>query len=130
MNELEKEVRFAGVPAQVRVARRFVGDALGDGHPCRWDAMLLASEVCTNAVHHSYSGRPGGTFLLNVRWAPEWVRVAVVDQGADGTPCLRRAGAGAVSGRGVALLDELSVRWGFVRRAGSATEVWFLIGGG
>ncbi|MFI0356297.1 ATP-binding protein [Actinomadura sp. 9N407] len=127
MNVNEKAVRLAGEPLQIRGARRFVAEMLGDGHPCRADAMLLASETGTNAITHSFSGRPGGSFLLTVRWTETWARVAVADQGANGTPCLRQAAAGAVSGRGVALLDELAARWGFIRRSTQSTEVWFIV---
>lgn len=70
----EKEVRLAGVPVQIAVARRFVAEAVGPGHPGRADAMLLTSETGTNAIAHSKSGRPGGSFLLNVRWTESWVR--------------------------------------------------------
>jgi anti-sigma regulatory factor (Ser/Thr protein kinase) len=109
LNVGEKAVRLPGLPAQVAVARRFVAEALGDGHPCRADAMLLTSETGTNAIAHSSSGRPGGSFLLTVRWTDGWVRVAIADQGAAGAPCLRRAGPGEPSGRGIALLDGLAV---------------------
>jgi len=40
-------------PEQVRPARAFVAELLGDDHPLRDDAMLLTSELATNAVEHS-----------------------------------------------------------------------------
>ncbi|GAA2450368.1 hypothetical protein GCM10010191_80330 [Actinomadura vinacea] len=127
MSVNEKAVRLPGMPVQVAAARRFVAEALGDGHPCRADAMLLTSETGTNAIAHSSSGRPGGSFLLTVRWTDEWARVALADQGAAGAPCLRRAGLGESSGRGLALLDGLAERWGFSRCSSGATEVWFVV---
>ncbi|MEV0752348.1 ATP-binding protein [Streptosporangium sp. NPDC050280] len=45
--------RFPATPDQVRNARAFVADILGDDHPLRDDAMLLTSELATNAVEHS-----------------------------------------------------------------------------
>ncbi|MEU3169405.1 ATP-binding protein [Streptosporangium sp. NPDC006930] len=45
--------RFPATPDQVRGARAFVADILGDDHPLRDDAMLLTSELATNAVEHS-----------------------------------------------------------------------------
>ncbi|WP_326645270.1 ATP-binding protein [Streptosporangium sp. NBC_01755] len=45
--------RFPATPDQVRPARNFVAEILGDDHPLRDDAMLLASELATNAVEHS-----------------------------------------------------------------------------
>ncbi|MFV2178145.1 ATP-binding protein [Actinomadura sp. LOL_016] len=88
---------------------------------------MLTSEIGTNAIAHSRSGRPGGSFLVNVRWTVQWARVAVTDEGATGAPCLRRAGTAKEAGRGVALLDELAVRWGFSRRSTRGTEVWFVV---
>lgn len=122
----EKEIRLPGLAIEVSAARRFVRDVLGE-HPGRTDAVLLTSEIGTNAVEHSRSGRPGGSFLVNVRWTVEWVRVAVTDEGAAGAPCLQRGGTAREGGRGVALLDELAVRWGFSRRSTRGTEVWFVV---
>ena len=122
MSVQEKEIRLPGLAAEVSAARRFVRDVLGE-HPGRTDAVLLTSEIGTNAIEHSRSGRPGGSFLVQVRWTIQWVRVAVVDDGADGAPCLRRVGTSREGGRGVALLDELAVRWGFSRRSTTGTEV-------
>ncbi|MER5624137.1 ATP-binding protein [Streptosporangium sp. NPDC002544] len=45
--------RFPASPDQVRPARNFVAEILGDDHPLRDDAMLLTSELATNAVEHS-----------------------------------------------------------------------------
>ena len=51
---------FPGTPEQVRIARRFVASLL-DGSPVRDDAVYAASELFTNGVRHTASGRPGGT---------------------------------------------------------------------
>ncbi|MER6829442.1 ATP-binding protein [Streptosporangium sp. NPDC000563] len=45
--------RFAATPDQVKPARAFVAALLGDDHPLRDDAMLLTSELATNAVEHA-----------------------------------------------------------------------------
>ncbi|MGV9533071.1 ATP-binding protein [Streptosporangium sandarakinum] len=54
---------------QIRYARDFVAGLLGDGHPLRDDAVLLTSELATNAVEHACgpdgrlngeAGKPGG----------------------------------------------------------------------
>ncbi|OLT16065.1 hypothetical protein BJF79_18595 [Actinomadura sp. CNU-125] len=126
MSVQQKEIRLPGLAVEVSAARRFVREVLGE-HPGRADAVLLTSEIGTNAVEHSRSGRPGGSFLVNVRWTIRWARVAVIDDGADGAPCLQRVGTGSAGGRGVALLDELAVRWGFSRRSTRGTEVWFVV---
>ncbi|MFF0307170.1 ATP-binding protein [Streptosporangium sp. NPDC004379] len=58
--------RFPASRDQVRHARDFVAGLLGDGHPLRDDAVLLTSELATNAVEHvcgpsGETSRPGGS---------------------------------------------------------------------
>lgn len=116
--------RLVGTPEQVRIARRLVADALGEKHPCRDDAILLTSEIATNAVQHSRTADAGGKFTLIVEWTETWVRITVRDNGSDSLPCWCRARADATNGRGIDMLNQLSVRWGFCReRAG--LQVWF-----
>jgi len=45
--------RFPTTPDQVKGARTFVADILGDDHPNRDDAILLTSELATNAIEHT-----------------------------------------------------------------------------
>ncbi|MEU8202563.1 hypothetical protein [Streptosporangium sp. NPDC049046] len=45
--------RFTATTDQVRPARNFVAEILGDDHPLRDDAVLLTSELATNAIEHS-----------------------------------------------------------------------------
>ncbi|WP_189246271.1 ATP-binding protein [Streptosporangium pseudovulgare] len=49
---------FPATRDQIRHARDFVAGLLGDGHPLRDDAVLLTSELTTNAVEHACG--PGG----------------------------------------------------------------------
>ena len=52
-----------GHPAEVRRARALLAAFL-TGFPAAEDAVLLASELCGNAVTHSASRQPGGFFIL------------------------------------------------------------------
>lgn len=52
-------VMIPAVPEQVRVARAFVGEVLGESHPHIDVAVLLASELVTNSVRHSGPAVPG-----------------------------------------------------------------------
>src|SRR5690242_9890192 len=54
-------VLLPGRPEYVREARKFVARAIGADHPRADAALLLTSELVTNAVTHSRSGLPGGT---------------------------------------------------------------------
>ena len=52
------------------------------------------------------------------------VRVEVTSRKADGVPVLRRPDDEAEGSRGLRLVEELAVRWGYERGGGQATT-WF-----
>ena len=59
---------FPGTPGQVGAARRFVAELL-QGSPFLDDAVVVLSELFTNAVLHTASGDPGGLVVIQVtRW--------------------------------------------------------------
>ncbi|GGL25664.1 ATP-binding protein [Planomonospora parontospora] len=116
-------LRLAGSPEQVMRARRLVSATLGRDHPLHDDCVLLTSEIVTNAVVHSRSGR-GGAFVLGISCSVRGVRVSVQDEGSSSAPCVCHASDEATGGRGLPLLEALAHRWGLVRRAGS-NRVWF-----
>jgi hypothetical protein len=90
-------------------------------------ACLLASELVTNSVQHSYSRLPGGTITVEVTAAPAEILVEVTDDGGDGVPVLRHsAGPCAEDGRGLFLVNALSSQWGYRRARGQLTT-WFQI---
>lgn len=68
-----------GMPSSVPVARRLVRDAV-PGCPRADDLVVAVSELVTNAIVHSRSGR-GGSFTMQVRTAPDWARVEITDEG-------------------------------------------------
>ena len=117
---------FPGRPDQVAVARRFVAREL-DGCPVTDTAVLLTSELVTNALQHSATAS-GGRFDVLV-WRGRFAAcVAVLDDGSDSAPSRRERDPRdhAESGYGLSLVDQLSSRWGHRTYAG-ATLVWFLL---
>lgn len=93
-----------------RVARRTVHDVLGDAPIVSVrDALLLTSELVTNAIRHT----TGEVLLTTYYWPEEArLRVEVADE-SDHIPELPpRAHPGAVSGRGLRLVDDLATAWG------------------
>ncbi|WP_181871290.1 ATP-binding protein [Sphaerisporangium album] len=115
---------FAGDEASVGKARRWLRKILGD-HPRRDDALLLLSEIFTNAVAHTASPEIPVTVLV------EWdgtVQVKVTDRGGATVPCVCRAPADALAEgrRGMHLVRGLSRRWGFVKDTTGCT-VWFTL---
>jgi serine/threonine-protein kinase RsbW len=119
---------FPGRPDQVAQARRFVARVL-DGCPVTDDALLCASELASNAIRHTRSGR-GGKFQVLVWRGQSSACVAVLDDGSDSTPT---PGAGqpgrlAESGHGLLAVQTLAAWWGHhIYRDGSTrgTAVWF-----
>lgn len=105
-----------------RVARRAVHEVLGDAPitPVR-DALLLTSELVTNAIRHT----TGGVTLTTHFWPTESrLRVEVADE-SDRVPHLpARAHAAAEGGRGLRLVDDLSASWGSQIVAGGKC-MWF-----
>ncbi|MET8050836.1 ATP-binding protein [Streptosporangium sp. NPDC005286] len=127
--------RFAATPDQVRPARVFVAELLGDDHPLRDDAVLLTSELATNAVEHSsgpLDARPRDAgpvdrpreFVITVAFLPHGALITVQDPGASEVPCTRKPGLDATGGRGLMLVNDLSTRWGF-HRDFTGTVIWF-----
>jgi anti-sigma regulatory factor (Ser/Thr protein kinase) len=109
-----------GAPAQARRSVASALDAWGLGQ-LGDDAMLLTSELVTNAVIHA-----GTPIVLIVHRIRRGVRIEVNDD-APSLPERRYTGGGPPreEGRGVWLLDQLADRWGVQRRPNDSKFVWF-----
>jgi len=115
---------FPGEPRHVAGARAFVGAALA-GCPARAALLTCVSELAANAVVHTASGA-GGVFTVEViRPADGVALVAVTDEGGQGRPVIRTPGRFATGGRGLAMVEACSSRWGY-RDAGpgGGRTVW------
>lgn len=89
-------------------AREFVRSVLG-----RWScdhlvdtALLISSELVTNAIVHARS-----PLRLRLRLAHEVVRIEVADEG-QGTPAPREPDRDRPGGRGLPIIEALSIDWG------------------
>jgi anti-sigma regulatory factor (Ser/Thr protein kinase) len=109
-------------PHGARQIREWIGSAIA-GHDCPVDlddAVLVADELFVNALMH---GPPRCQVLVGYCLWREGARIVVCDAGGSTTPELREADAGTEGGRGLHLVQELSVRWGSFRLPG-AQVVW------
>lgn len=110
---------FRGGADQVLEVRHWLEDLLPDCS-ARADVLLLASELCTNAIVHSRSGEAGGQFSVDIDWAPALARVVIGDQGSAQVPAVAPRSGDAVqlreSGRGLLLVDGLADDWGTASR--------------
>jgi anti-sigma regulatory factor (Ser/Thr protein kinase) len=72
---------YPGVPEAVGTARHDVADVLAEV-PVIDDVVFSLGEVATNAIVHSRSGEPGGSFVVSAGTVPgNLVTIAVTDQG-------------------------------------------------
>ena len=106
----------------MRAARDFLRATLA-----AWDcddeeqvAALLTTEIATNAILHARSA-----YRVAVEILSSEVLVEVWD--ADPTPPVRREAAnGSETGRGLALIETLALRWGH-RLQEDGKAVWFVL---
>lgn len=117
-----KRRTFPGRPDQVALARDFVKRALGSC-PVLDEAVLLVSEVATNALVHSASGA-GGHFDVTVLGGDNSALIAVTDRGSDTVPAARDVDPEAEAGRGLELVESIADRWGHCGGRHGRT-VWF-----
>ncbi len=121
--EALERCRFPSDLQSPRNARRFVSGTLRSWN-CDDDlvdsALLLVSEMVTNAVIHAHS-----EIELVIVLRREVVRVEVIDAG-DEIVHRRRAGSDAQSGRGMAMVEALSSSWGIDSHL-AGKSVWFEI---
>lgn len=80
--------------------------------PPRDDVLSVATELGTNAIQHTASGRAGGWFAVEVTWQESVVQVAVADCGGPAEPQVIDD-PDEERGRGLLLVHGLSVRTGF-----------------
>ncbi|MFD5747708.1 ATP-binding protein [Streptomyces sp. NPDC127033] len=114
------EVAATGAPAytetlprvaeSARLARLLVAHALTvwEQDELTDEAMLVVTELVANAVDHA---RGDSIRVTVIRLAEHRLRVEVVDRSRV-QPVLRAADAHDVAGRGLALIEAVSVRWG------------------
>jgi anti-sigma regulatory factor (Ser/Thr protein kinase) len=82
------------------------------------DAVLLVSELVTNALLHARSAP-----TVEVTRDDHRFRIAVCDD-SPVAPRRRQYATDAATGRGIALVEELSTDWGS-ERVGDGKRVWF-----
>ena len=120
MEELGR-VRYDAEADSPRLARWWLADLLRRHHLEHdlHDAVLLVSELATNAVAHAKS-----SFEVVVAADAQHLRVEVCD--ADpGIPQVQWVPAGATSGRGILIVETLAEAWGVTPQEGGGKAVWF-----
>jgi serine/threonine-protein kinase RsbW len=113
---------FPHEPQSVPAARRFATSTLNGASQETLEAVeLMVSELATNCIRHTDSG-----FDLTIIRNGQDIRVEATDH-AGGTPIMRSPKPTEPSGRGLKIIDMLSVRWGVQPEASEGKTVWFAI---
>lgn len=115
-------ITLPGVTRSVAGARRFARDVLGPDHPSLYEVQTCVSEAFTNGVLHTASGR-GGKVTVTFGAGGDVLVAEVTDDGAGGARPQVRDDPLAVHGRGLRIIDALTLAWG-VRPDGDRTTVW------
>jgi DNA-binding NarL/FixJ family response regulator len=107
-------------PESAAVARAFVAETVN-----RWelgelldDALLVTSELATNAVTHADS-----SCTLRLSLGPRTLRIDVTDTG-QGTPEPQPASYTEEHGRGLLIVAAVSTAWGLESLPGDGKQVW------
>ncbi|GAB3439286.1 hypothetical protein GCM10027570_03400 [Streptomonospora sediminis] len=104
---------FPGSRSSVREVRRFIANRLQDC-PATDDAVLVASELATNAIQHTESGTWTTGFLVMLEHTDdEGVLITVHDAGATTcTPYIAEFNPDTGNGRGLSLVNAVAKSWG------------------
>lgn len=112
---------FPATTDQARAARQFLAAVL---HGCALadDALACLSELAANALMHSNSRNPGGTFTVRVGLHGGRLRVEVEDQGGVWQQGHHNDGQ---SGRGLLIVSQLATAWDISGDGATSRTVWF-----
>ncbi|MFJ2028394.1 ATP-binding protein [Streptosporangium sp. NPDC087985] len=128
---------FPATPTAVATARQWIRDLLTGrtSAPTLDDAILLLSEIMTNAVIHSDSGRtPNGSVMIcigtDIGTGADGntgkLHLEVIDDGsATNIPFIRAADTDSDGGRGLLLVDLIATDWGTHHDHETGNAVWF-----
>jgi anti-sigma regulatory factor (Ser/Thr protein kinase) len=118
-----KHRAFPGRPDQIALARDFTRRVVG---PCPVldEAILLVSELATNAIEHTATANDG-SFHVTICQGDSSLLIAVTDDGSDNVPMRAHpTNTLAEAGRGLELVELIADRWGHYGERQHCT-VWF-----
>jgi anti-sigma regulatory factor (Ser/Thr protein kinase) len=112
-------VRLGHNVSSAAIARRLLRDYVSEQPETEAgeDLILVASELVTNAYVHGT-----GAISLDVERLADRLRIDVADEGVPERIAIRVHGVvGSTGGRGLAIVDQLALRWGTIPHS---SHVW------
>ncbi|WP_032763925.1 ATP-binding protein [Streptomyces sp. CNS654] len=115
-------VQLSATQRGARLARLLATEQLRSwGLPLE-DASLVIGELATNAALHGYV--PGRDFRITLSVYDDVLRIEVADARGDRDPVKREPSGDSEGGRGLLLVEALSVRWGTEHGPFPRKTVW------
>jgi anti-sigma regulatory factor (Ser/Thr protein kinase) len=121
-------VLFPHAPASVLAARWHISTHLREAGivtAAIGDATLVVSELLTNAILHARP-LPGARVLVAWALRDRSLEVAVSDGGGTTRPRNAQPSLSSIGGRGLAIVEQLSCRWG-VLPSDFGLTVWAIL---
>jgi anti-sigma regulatory factor (Ser/Thr protein kinase) len=114
-------LELAALPASVGVARAFLSETVAPFSlgPIADDAVLVLSELVTNAIEHG----DAATVRVGVHMSPRELLLQVIDENQNSPSPRRDVPATDTQGRGLLIVERLASRWGRIRLDGHQV-VW------
>jgi anti-sigma regulatory factor (Ser/Thr protein kinase) len=120
----QRRITLPPVPESAKAAREFTAATLRNWHldPLISDAVLIASELVTNAISH---GSQQDAEPVELTWSYQVSRLicVITDRGAE-PPVAAPAGADAESGHGLQIVGTLAAAWGWTMLGTGEKAVW------
>lgn len=122
------QILLSVAPEAARAARQFTTVTL-----CEWqlddlveEAVLIASELVTNAIRHGRCCAVGGSGDgVELTWQRQAARViCMVTDRSPRPPVLGEADYDAESGRGLQVVQALAATWGWMMLSATSKAVW------
>ena len=126
-----RRLGLAPVPESARAAREFTVATLHEGHleSLAEDAVVIASELATNAILHGTPAATGDAAndsgRVELSWCLQASRlICVVTDDAGTPPALAAQDPEAESGHGLRIVGALAVAWGWTVLGTGEKAVW------
>jgi anti-sigma regulatory factor (Ser/Thr protein kinase) len=120
-----RALTLPGLPESVREFRALARAASTTEYQAE-TAALCVSELVTNAIVHTRSGKPGGEVTVEIEAArrPGELRISVIDNGPRWTEFGAAAEPGPSNGYGLGIVDAVAAEWGVMWAAGGGSCSW------